>query len=190
MDEDTVEMELTGEQELGLWQAATEAQVTGRPVESSSGSLSPAFRSLVYRRTARVDFVCGLTLAVAAVGVTAATVWPAADRNPPAPTVTSAGPIVPPPAAPAAPAEPQGPLVQVRNPFDATEVFEFPAKTTKTEVREAMAELLLQRARERRGQGTGIKHAGSRHPARGAADERSDVFVTELSGHPSPANQL
>ena len=186
MDEDTIEMELTREQELALSQAAKEAQATARRAESSSGSLSPAFRNLVYRRTARIDFLCGLTLALAAVGVTAATVWPAADQNPPAPTVAAAAPVVPPPAVPA---QPQRSLVQVRNPFDTTEVFEFPAETTKTEAREAMAELLLQRARDRGDQAAGIRHAGSRHPARGA-DEPRDVFVTELAGHPSPANQL
>jgi hypothetical protein len=50
-----------------------------------------------------------------------------------------------------------------------------------------MAELLLQRARDRRGQGLGIKHADGRHPARDAASERADVLVTNLSGHPIPA---
>jgi len=142
--------------------------------------VSPGFQSFVCRRAARNDFVVGLTLAAAVLGITAAIVWRAADRNPPALAVTSPAPVVPPPAAPA---EPQGSPVQVRNPFDATEVFEFPAETTETEAREAMTELLLQRARDRRGQGVGIKNAGSRHLARGAADGRPDVFVTRLSGH-------
>jgi hypothetical protein len=87
----------------------------------------------------------------------------------------------------------------VRNPFDATEVFEFPAETTKTEAREAMAELLLKRARDRLGQGLGINNAGNRHPALGAAERskqtaqdrrRPDVFVTKLSAYASPTRRL
>jgi hypothetical protein len=54
-------------------------------------------------------------------------------------------------------------MVRVTNPFDATEVFEFPAATTKTDAREAVAELLLQRARDRRAQGLLIVHARGRH---------------------------
>ena len=41
------------------------------------------------------------------------------------------------------------PPVLVRNPFDQSEVFEFPAGTSKTAARDAVAEMLLQRARER-----------------------------------------
>jgi hypothetical protein len=40
--------------------------------------------------------------------------------------------------------------VKFINPFDATEVFEFPAGTTPVAARDAVAELLLNRARERR----------------------------------------
>jgi hypothetical protein len=88
--------------------------------------------------------------------------------------------------APAAPAEPHGQLVQVRNPFDASEVFEFPAETGKTEARNAVAELLLQRARDRRHEGIGIEPAG----ARTAAGALAEVFVTKLSGHPSAVSPL
>jgi hypothetical protein len=48
----------------------------------------------------------------------------------------------------------QDPPVRVRNPFDAQEVFEFPAGTTKAEARQKVTQLLLQRAVDRRGQGT------------------------------------
>jgi hypothetical protein len=114
-------------------------------------------------------------------------VWHAANRNAPAPTLAISAPAVSPLATPR---EPQRPLVQVRNPFDATEVFEFAAETTKTEAREAMAELLLQRARDRRGLRVGIKPAASRHPGRGAAEKQPNVLVSESSGHPSHANPL
>jgi hypothetical protein len=46
------------------------------------------------------------------------------------------------------PATPDVP-VRFKNPFDASEVFEFPAGTSLTEMRDAVAELLAQRARER-----------------------------------------
>ena len=47
------------------------------------------------------------------------------------------------------PPPPKGKVVKFQNPFDATEVFEFPAGTSATEAREAVTELLLRRARER-----------------------------------------
>ena len=59
---------------------------------------------------------------------------------PPTPPATLAMPVTP--AAPEAP-------VRFKNPFDSSEVFEFPAGTSRTEMRDAVAELLAQRARER-----------------------------------------
>ena len=40
--------------------------------------------------------------------------------------------------------------VEVRNPFDKTEVFKFPPGTSKGHARDQMAQLLLQRAIERK----------------------------------------
>lgn len=51
------------------------------------------------------------------------------------------------PAPPAAPDEPV--QVQVTNPFDKTEVFNFPAGTSETDAQLAVARLLMQRAQER-----------------------------------------
>jgi hypothetical protein len=48
----------------------------------------------------------------------------------------------------ASPATPDAP-VRFKNPFDASEVFEFPAGTSQAEMRDAVAELLSQRALER-----------------------------------------
>jgi hypothetical protein len=45
--------------------------------------------------------------------------------------------------------EPEGEPVRVTNPFDKSEVFEFPAGTTLAEARALMNEMLLERARER-----------------------------------------
>ena len=61
---------------------------------------------------------------------------------------TRARPAQPaPPAPPAAPDEPV--QVQVTNPFDKTEVFNFPAGTSETDAQLAVARLLMQRAQER-----------------------------------------
>lgn len=64
-------------------------------------------------------------------------------REVPAPVATVA---VPTHTAPSAPAP--KPVLFV-NPFDETEVFEFPPGTTEAQARDAVANLLLERARER-----------------------------------------
>jgi len=65
----------------------------------------------------------------------------------PAPVVQAPPPTPPPPPAepPAAAAEP----VLFKNPFDRTEVFEFPAGTSQQEARAAVASLLMDRAHGR-----------------------------------------
>jgi hypothetical protein len=50
----------------------------------------------------------------------------------------------------------------VKNPFDATEVFEFPPGTSDLEARRKAAELLLQRARARLDQGAHVRTANTR----------------------------
>lgn len=173
-DEDTFELELTAEQALGLSQAAEGAQTTAPPIESMPGSSSLALPSPKPRLQvggATRFRLRSLPFAAAIVGIMVAIAWwgttqRAAERNLPTPAVVPLAPtphqFAPPPAPPA---EPHGPPVQVRNPFDAKEVFEFPAGTSKTEAQQRTADLLLQRARERRR--GGIQHAGSRHPTRG-----------------------
>ena len=63
---------------------------------------------------------------------------PTQDAAPPA--IAAAEVLTPPP----------GPPVNVRNPFDASEVFEFPPGTTQMKAWDGVREKLLQRARERR----------------------------------------
>ena len=48
---------------------------------------------------------------------------------------------------------------QFTNPFDASEVFEFPPGTPKDAARETVAEILLERANERRAQIRTLKHS-------------------------------
>jgi hypothetical protein len=56
----------------------------------------------------------------------------------------------PTPTLPAPPAVPDEPVqVEVTNPFDTSEVFQFPAGTTETDAHVAVARLLMQRARDR-----------------------------------------
>jgi hypothetical protein len=66
--------------------------------------------------------------------------------------------LVKPVAAPASPQlvyekpeQPSSPM-RMANPFDSSEVFEFPAGTSKAEARESIANVLMQRARDRRPQ--------------------------------------
>jgi hypothetical protein len=49
------------------------------------------------------------------------------------------------------PEQPSSPM-RMANPFDSSEVFEFPAGTSKAEARESIANVLMQRARDRRPQ--------------------------------------
>jgi len=176
--DDTIELELTGEQELALSRAAEAARATARPDESGPVLSVPESENFASRRVARIDFVCNVTFAVAVLGIAVASLWPASDRHPPAPAVTSAAPLAE--VAPAGPAEPQGAPVQIRNAFDATEVFEFPHGTTESEAREAVAELLLSRGRDRRAEGLALRRAGNLQPDRGAAAQQPEVFVTRL----------
>jgi hypothetical protein len=166
----TIELELTGEQQLAL---------TARPVESGLVLPVPVYENFAVRRTARIDFVCNVTFAVAVLGIAVAFLWPASDWRPPAPAVTSAARVAE--VAPAAgPAEPQGTPVRINNAFDATEVFEFPQGTSESEAREAVAELLLSRARDRRAEGLALRRAGNLQPDRGAAVPQPEAFVTRL----------
>ena len=52
----------------------------------------------------------------------------------------------------------QADLVTYANPFDATEVFQFPSGTSETEARQLVAELLTERARERKDVWSRAKH--------------------------------
>jgi hypothetical protein len=58
---------------------------------------------------------------------------------------------------------PFGPT-RFENPFDASEIFEFPAGTSADAARESVAQMLLQRARERQARISSVKHMHS-HPS-------------------------
>ena len=176
LSDDTVELELAGEHALALSRAP---RATAPSNQSGPVLAVPAYENFVLRRTARIDFVCNVTFAVAVVAIAVAFLWPAsAPHAAAAATVTSAAPLAT--VAPAAgPTEPPGTPVRVSNAFDATEVFEFPQGTPESEAREAVAELLLSRARDRRAEGLALRRAGNLQPDRGAV-RQPEAFVTKL----------
>jgi len=152
--EDTVELELTPEDVLALSRAAEEDHAGASAVESTPGSSLPTFPFA--KEPSQGDGAAGLggwprTLAV---GVIAAIIAMGGSANRPAArhSPVSSAPTTP------SPADSQAAPVQFTNPFDASEVFEFPPGTTETAAREAVAELLLQRARDRRPEWGRTKH--------------------------------
>lgn len=173
-DADTIELELTPEQVLALSHGAEATQAKIAPPVPASAPARPAAAAAKPRTqsggASRFRFwPLGLTAAV--VGVSAMIAWWSATPRPvePDPPVVVAATPDPPAAAPAPPppVPEQGPPVRVKNPFDSSEVFEFPAGTTKAEARDAVAELLMQRALERRTP-PAVAKAGGHRSTRGA----------------------
>jgi hypothetical protein len=80
-----------------------------------------------------------------------------------------------PPVADSAPAVDSAP-VRFRNPFDLTEVFEFPPGTSETAARQAVADLLLQRAADREKSWSKIAYQ-----RRKTAHQVAPVTITGLS---------
>ncbi len=97
----------------------------------------------------------------------------------PVPVVAATVAALPASGAPAAPPQ-SAEVVPVRftNPFDKTEVFEFPPGTSDIEARDAVAELLAQRARERHIQLTKPARRNSK-----TADRNTPVTATRLTPH-------
>lgn len=183
--DDTIELELSGEHRLALSEEVSAGLATARPAELGPPFSVPEYESFASRRVARIDFICNVTCAVAVLAIAAVFLWPASSRQRHMPAaistaalaaVTLPGPQVTPPG----PAEPQGAPVQIKNAFDSTEVFEFPHGTTESEAREAVAELLLSRARDRGAASPTFRRAGNLPPNRGAAVQQSEAFVTKL----------
>jgi hypothetical protein len=147
-----------GQQETPPAERVVEA-LKQEPPAGSRGTVSVARSPRKSRQ-----FALGLGMAAAAAGLLGGVAYLATARAPrPIPIVADSGsrPTAAPEAPTSAPAltplatlpatPPETPDVPVRfkNPFDASEVFEFPAGMSRTEVRDAVAEMLSQRARER-----------------------------------------
>ena len=179
LSDDTVELELTQDELLGLSRAAEASEPAPAP---SSSVAAPAPQ---IRPTGRPDPIAipfqdgsrpsgrGMAWNVAAVIAFAVFDWWGVNHlfgvqaaQPAMAATHRSSEIVP----MVSPATSQPALVRVPNPFDATEVFEFPAGTSAADSREKVAELLLQRARTRRGQPVGIRPATKLRAAKYAAN--------------------
>jgi hypothetical protein len=140
--EDTLELELNAEQMLSLSRSDAAICPMTLPVPAAEKPLAAAPE---HRR----DPWPGVILTIATASVLSGGIAYLATI-PPEPFHVSANTLVRPPAAetPAPPSADIAP-VQFTNPFDATEVFEFPLGTSETKARQAVADVLLQRAHER-----------------------------------------
>jgi hypothetical protein len=87
--------------------------------------------------------------AIAAVLVVLGSVAHLAARPQPVPAPVVQAPPPPPPPPADEPPAPAAEPVLFKNPFDRTEVFEFPAGTTQQEARDAVAKVLMDRAHGR-----------------------------------------
>jgi hypothetical protein len=134
--DDTVEIALTAEDTLALSQAAEERQAVA--IRGESASATGTYLPRQYLRPDRWLLVLPSALLGMAIGVALGI---AADRMHTVRIET--------PQAATLPAESREPPVRFRNPFDASEVFEFPPGTSDDSARESVAALLLQRARDR-----------------------------------------
>jgi hypothetical protein len=135
-DEDTIELQLSAEELEALTRAAAEPEPS--PPESVT-SFDGQVRAFAFPVIVIVAFAGLLN----GVKYTATAQEQKTSVVAPAPRSATRTPQMSPPASTAP--EP----VRYTNPFDASEVFEFPPGTTEVEARDAVADLLLQRARDR-----------------------------------------
>ena len=171
VDEDTIELMLSPEQMRVLSDAATAdaagaatpaspPQASVRPTISTKGA-SPKATQPRHWPAGGVAAIVGVTVVLGTLVALGAIAQRTSERKHlaaavPAPTPVAATPVAPQP--PPAPGEP----VRFKNPFDHSEVFEFPPGTSPAEARQAVAELLMERARGRHVQFVGRPHAGVR----------------------------
>jgi|HubBroStandDraft_6_1064221.scaffolds.fasta_scaffold113020_2 hypothetical protein len=182
LGDETVEIQLTAEEQLLLSRAeelATRAPCAAPEPEAQSQPGAAAGDNFVWQRTARIDAFSTATFVIVGLCI-AGGAWhghravPSA-RIPAIAAVTAA----------AAPARPvpvvaEEPPLQLRNPFDRSEVFEFPAATSEDRARELVAALLLQRAQGRLSQPGESTRAVPRRLSH-SAQTTSEVFVTKLT---------
>jgi hypothetical protein len=164
--DETVEMELSAEELRGLSQAA-EAALLPTP-----GTALVIVRSAPTRHKERAverirrwpwTRIAEWAGATATYGAFAAFAWWGVmtvgnqQSSPVAAAIVKAVAQTAAAATPELPVKAPNPTVQVKNPFDKSEVFEFPAGTSEVEAREKVAEMLLQRARDRQNEWANIR---------------------------------
>jgi hypothetical protein len=158
-DDDTIELVLTEEDRLTLSRVAEEEHAE-TSLEEGAFVATGAFlrnRSMRFRRWSLALASSGLSVAI---GVALGVVVERSSRMmitvPPGTTQL---------------AESQESPVRFTNPFDPSEVFDFPSGTSDDQARESVAAILLQRARDRQAAGL-VK---SNRPTPGAAEERTRI---------------
>jgi hypothetical protein len=125
--------------------------------------IPPAPREVTRTSDTWVSLCVAVALGLAAVVIA---LWPSPQRAEAATqTEVPAGPPKAPLSTSAAQTALQGDSpTRFANPFDAAEIFEFPAGTTEDAARESVAEILFERARERGLQTGRVKRAHARQP--------------------------
>jgi hypothetical protein len=162
-DEDTIELMLSPEQMRVLSSAAaTEAPAPAVPAPPPQAEVTPTISVLdaspdrapppPSRRhwpAGGVAAIVGVTVVLGTLAALGAIAQRTSERKHPAAAVPAPTPVVA--AAPTAtpPPPPPGEPVRFKNPFDRSEVFEFPPGTSPAEARQAVAELLMERGRDR-----------------------------------------
>jgi hypothetical protein len=136
--DDTIELELSPEQLLALSEAL--------PLEPPAPPVSLAARQ-AKPGAHRWDWT-SLLAAAAIAGLSSGITYLAVRQSEP-PGAFEQLPAEPPAALALQPETPLEAAVRFVNPFDATEVFEFPSGTSENSARDAVAEVLLKRAQER-----------------------------------------
>jgi len=136
---ESIEFELTPADLLPPQPSSQQAPDVKKHIVRSTGALATLFAFVVLRSIAEYDGLIEIP--------------PQAADKPLA---------SPPQLASEKPYEPSSP-VRMANPFDSSEVFEFPPGTSRAEARESVANLLLQRARERRPQWGATKRRARQH---------------------------
>jgi hypothetical protein len=168
-DEDTIELSLTPECALALSQAAEEKHAEASPAPPPAHSPAMQIWNPGHQRVAQLSR-WALVLAASVLGIAIGIALGLAMHPVPHLRTTSIKVPISTPSPVTPSAESRQPTVRFRNPFDRSEVFEFPPGTSAEEARQSAAAVLLQRARDRRG----AEGAKSNGPT-GTADERAHV---------------
>jgi hypothetical protein len=164
-DDDTLEMMLTPEDMRLLAQAAEEQQraagvgesmphsPTASTLPSMPSQITSMQSSASLARGALAGIAGALLIVVAIASLSTARPTTGAKPSPPhqTPRLVAAATQTPTPAPTGSPspAVPEAQPLRFKNPFDRSEIFEFPPGTTLEEARASVADLLKQRAQDR-----------------------------------------
>jgi hypothetical protein len=167
--DDTIELELSAEQMLTLSRADAAIRSNPLAVPSAQKSLSNVPEDQRGAWPAVILPIAAISVLSGGVAYLATTPAQFVHVGGNAVVGSAASKTTAPPSADNAP-------VRFTNPFDATEVFQFPSGTSDTEARQAVADLLLQRAHDRHNSSSKITHQ-----RRKTAGQVAPVTTTSLA---------